>query len=205
MSTPTADAKGRRDLYLAAIPIVISVISTAVAVYYNGLQIDELKKQTATQIEAIKISQEKKPVLNVVVNPHGLVKQEKTISVTAIGGQNGTVTYQAQNVTTKSGTLAFRENEAARFDLVISNVGSNVAFIDRFTVDIFPSGGEIPAISLPQIPVKQLLKLDGDSLILPVSFTVNKDFAPSGKIVFTVYPDSALPSTVTLDYDYYSQ
>jgi hypothetical protein len=160
------------------------------------------------QLQAMRESLEKKSLVSVKVNAHApggpyeaLVVYESSI--------NGT----KRTLEALESRIVLIKNEITQFDIIITNVGNDIAVIngygsaeiivdeDKFHLsarvsNIHPNG------TVLDHSIGKILKPNSDSLIIPFWINATSDFAPKGKIFFTVIHDNGINSTASINYKF---
>lgn len=158
------------------------------------------------QLQAMEESLEKKSLISVKVNAHtsggpyeALVRYESSI--------NGT----KRTVETLESRINLIKNEITQFDIIITNVGNDVAVINRYgsaeiriDEDKFHSSkwlsNKDPSGTILDHSIDKILKPDSEPLIIPFWINATSDFAPKGSIYFVVFHDNGINGTTSINY-----
>jgi len=107
--------------------------------------------------------------------------------------------------------IVLTKNEITQFDVIITNVGNDVAIINGLgSAELIVNEGKFqlnawisnihPNGTVLDHSIGKILKPNSDSLIVPFWINATSDFAPKGEIFFTVIHDNGINSTTSINY-----
>ncbi|NWG36713.1 hypothetical protein [Nitrososphaera sp.] len=157
----------------------------------QGETLEEQKKIVTVLNKTLDATREglaKKSFIDVVVVPHVPREDVRSITVTH-SASDGLITVSEPEISAEYGDLIL-SNPTASFDILVSNFGTNGAFIERYTVNVIPNSEVLTALGVAEENIATYLKPGEGPITIPLEFNVTKDFAPSGEIVFKIYHNS---------------
>lgn len=135
------------------------------------------------------------------------------------GPYEAAVTYESsingtkRTLETLESRIVLTKNEITQFDIIITNVGNDVAIINGIgSSEIIVNEGKFqlnawvsnihPNGTVLDHSIGKILKPNSDSLIVPFWINATSDFAPKGEIFFTVIHDNGINSTASVNYKF---
>jgi len=214
--------KDTRNIILGA--IITAIITSSIAVSLHFLQEASIEKQIEnlnTQnnlLNATLQDQEKQTkIMNqTLANLKKSLEKESLISVKVLpytdyldnpfgsgyslelgGGKIEREIYPVKS------SITLRENTTMKFDVVVTNTGTDTAILNSYLVQVIADGDPYGnSITTKHEDIKVILEANSDPLIIPLELEILPSYSPSGEIFFVVSHDNGVDESYSLKYRY---
>lgn len=211
-----------RNMIIGA--VISALIASGTAVGLNTIQEESIKKQ----IESIKTQniilndtltdqQEQTKILNqTLTNLEKSLERKSLISVKVLPYTEELYnSFGAGYKITHGGGIFEREiyptqsaipviaNTTMKFDIIITNVGTDTAVLNGYQVQIFTEYNPTSiAYQTNFIDIRTILEANSSPKIIPFEIEITPKFAPRGEIFFAVSHDNGVDESYSLKYYY---
>lgn len=215
-------SKETRNVILSGVIAALIASGTAVVLHIMqedsiSKQIEELSTQNSILESTLEDQQEQTKIMNqTLTNLQKSLEKESLISVKVLvhteelhnpfgagfSVKSGGGVFEREIYATES-SIPLKANHTMKFDIIITNVGSDTAVLNGYQVQIFTDYG--PSSSSWQTSfrdIRTILEANSSPMIIPFELEIEPKFAPKGEMFFVVSHDNGVNESYSLKYYY---